>query len=237
MSALEARLRQLWANPEPGMVLDPAELRRRATGRMADSLRALLAPGGIEPKQLAVNDRGSRGHRFRPKKYFRSPRLKAGDGQPLRVAVLPFANESLREDAGDVMAMHFVRQLARDRELEIVEPGVVRQALLESRLIMVGGLSFPQAELLREMVGVDLVFVGSVTEYQDYGGPWGHPVVVFSATAIDTRSRQIAWTCMSYNRGDDGVFFFDWRRVHTAHQLASSMVHEAIETLVGKNVD
>jgi hypothetical protein len=31
--------------------------------------------------------------------------------------------------------------------------------------------------------------------------------------------------------GDEGVFFFDWGRINTAHKMASEMVASALETL------
>jgi hypothetical protein len=88
---------------------------------------------------------------------------------------------------------------------------------------MEGGLSLPQADLLRELLDVDLVLTGNVFEYEDYSGPSGSPKVNFTALVYDTKTRQVGWSSISYNRGDDRVFFFNLGKVHTAHAMASEM--------------
>lgn len=244
----------LAGNESPGLlglgaVTDPRVLRDRAVGRLVDSLAAFLSRASVQPGFSGTSGRpgaaaagsapstAERGRRFRPKRFFRSQASGTGtaQGRPLRVAVLPFSNESGRGDAGDLMMLHFVRQLVRLPAVEVVEPGVVREALLQSRLIMEGGPSMPQSDLLRTLLDVDLALTGHVSDYQDYGGPWGHPVVVFSARGIDTRTRQVVWASFSDNRGDDGVVFFDWRRVRTVHALAAAMAHQAVEKFMGEH--
>jgi hypothetical protein len=110
----------------------------------------------------------------------------------------------------------------------VVEPGEVRQVLLRSRTIMEGGLSLPQADILRADLDVDLVLTGIVMDYQDYIGGWGNPKVEFSARVFDMQTRQIVWSSSSYNEGDDGVFFFNLGKVNTAHGMASGMVGSVV---------
>ncbi len=96
---------------------------------------------------------------------------------------------------------------------------------------MEGGLSLPQADILREFLGVDLVLTGIVMEYQDNIGGVGNPKVEFSALVFDMNTRQIVWSSTSYNEGDDGVFFFGLGKVNTAHGMASGMVRAAIRKM------
>jgi hypothetical protein len=131
------------------------------------------------------------------------------------------------------MALHFVERLARLPGVEVVEPGVVRQTLLKTRMIQEGGLSLAQADVLRAMLDVDLVVAGRVAEYQDLHGVLGAPLVEFAVQGIDAAKRQVVWTSFSYNRGDDGVFFFDSGRVYTAHALASKMAGAVVEKFLG----
>ena len=42
----------------------------------------------------------------------------------------------------------------------------------------------------------------------------------------------MVWAALSYNRGDDGVFFFDWGRINTAYAMATQMVQLAVEDMV-----
>ena len=89
------------------------------------------------------------------------------------------------------MALHFIRELSKTGNIDVVEPGEVRQVLLRSRTIMEGGLSLPQADILHAALDVDLVLTGIVTEYQDYIGGVGNPKVEFSARVFDMKTRQI----------------------------------------------
>jgi hypothetical protein len=60
-------------------------------------------------------------------------------------------------------------------------------------------------------------------DYQDYRGAFGAPKVDFSVLLIERKSRKVVYSSFSHNEGDDGVFFFDWGRVNTAHAMASQM--------------
>jgi hypothetical protein len=209
-----------------GLVHDSWKLWNEAREKLADSLAGYLAgkklrdgPKGGSGTGKAAGIRG----KFRPKDFFRVPPKPAAGREALRIAVLPFFNESTRRNAGEIMALHFVNSLSERERLEVVEPGVVRQVLLMSRTIMEGGLSLPQADLLRELLDVDLVLTGNVFEYEDYSGPSGSPKVNFTALVYDTKTRQVGWSSISYNRGDDRVFFFNLGKVHTAHAMASEM--------------
>jgi TolB-like protein len=151
--------------------------------------------------------------------------------ETVSIAVLTFRNESTRRNAGEIMALHFIRELSRTGNIDVVEPGEVRQILLRSRTIMEGGLSLPQADLLHDALGVDLVLTGIVMEYQDNIGGVGNPRVEFSARVFDMKTRQIVWSSASYNEGDDGVYFFNLGKVNTAHGMASGMVRAAVRKM------
>ena len=112
---------------------------------------------------------------------------------------------------------------------EVLEPGVVREALLKARLVQEQGPSIPQADLLRALLDVDVVLFGEVIEYIEAGAGTAEPEIEFSIRAIDTARRQAIWSSASHGRGDDGVFFFERGRVPTAHELASEMARGLIE--------
>ena len=94
------------------------------------------------------------------------------------------------------------------------------------------GISVGHADILFSKLDADLVLDGKVLEYQDYQGPAGTPKVDFSAQIIERESREVVWVVKSYGWGNDGVFFFDWGRVNTAHDMADQMVQLAVENLV-----
>jgi TolB-like protein len=209
---------------ELSLVEDPRLLLHMAMQRLAASLDNFLSG---RPER--VGSQKAKG-KFRPKILFRSPGLVPD--KKYTVAVIPFFNLSERKNAGDIMALHFVRHLAAVDNFAVIEPGIVRQALLRLRIIMDDGISLGYADILFRRLNADLVLAGKVLDYQDYQGLNGTPKVDFSAQLIERRSREIIWKANSFNTGDDGVFFFDWGRVNTAHAMASQMVQLAVADMV-----
>jgi hypothetical protein len=55
--------------------------------------------------------------------------------------------------------------------------------------------------------------------------------VDFSAQMMERFSKRIVWTSKSYNRGDEGVWFYDWRRIYTASRLADGMAKAVVQRL------
>ncbi len=210
-----------------GMITDPRQLQQKAIEYLAESLTAHLA---------ADNARGdcsrTQMKKFGPKKIYQKP-FMAPD-QKYRVAVIPFYNLSQRAHADDFMALHFAKALLSHNNIEVIEPGVVRQTLLDMRIIMDDGLSLANADLIFHELKADLILNGRVLDYQDYQGPYGSAKVDFAAQIIERQSRRVVWTAKSYNQGDDGVFFFDWGKVNTAHAMARQMVELAVKTIGNK---
>jgi hypothetical protein len=202
-----------------GLIHSPEEVGAVVIDRIADSLAAHLS--GEPPSGP------SRRKKFRPRTSYRHPAL-SGRERDVRVAVVPFLNESSRSRAGAIVAFQFVRHLVGRDDVEIVEPGVVRHALLQSRLIMEDGLSYPQSDLLRALLDVDLVITGRVTEYFDSRGIGVAPRAVFAVRAIDTENRQVVWASTSDSGGDDRVLFFDVGEVYTTPRLVSEMARETV---------
>jgi len=171
--------------------------------------------------------------KFRPKVAYRSPVI--APELKYRIAVMPFINFSKRKKAGEIISLNFVRQFVAYENFEAVEPGVIRQVLLKFRIIMDDGLSLPDADSLFRNLNADLILTGKVLDYQDYDGPTGKPKVDFSVLLIERKSNEVVWSSKSYNEGDDGVFFFDWGRVNTAHVMASEMAQNVVEMITKEN--
>ena len=166
--------------------------------------------------------------RYRPQTAFRAPLIDSS--RRYSVAIVPFANATDRKYAGTLIGLHFINQMVRNEHLTVVEPGLVREALLENRVIMRAGPSLENAEALSsdETLGVDLVLSGTVFDYQD---SLGTPKVEFSVNIIERSTLKVVWASHSYNTGVDGVLFFGLGTVHTAHQLASRMARGTFEVM------
>jgi hypothetical protein len=146
------------------------------------------------------------------------------------VAVVPFLNVEARKYAGEVVALHFVKQLSRYENLRVVEPGLVRDTLLKYRMIMESGPSLASSDILadKNILGADLVLSGKVFDYQ---GAQGMSKVDFSVQAFDGPKREVIWTSRSYAAGNDGVYFFDAGSVPSAHGLTTRMSKAVVDML------
>jgi hypothetical protein len=199
-----------------GMLTKPHLVRERALDGLVASL---LAGGNAEPAGPVLT----------PTSVFR--------GQPLdrdkkySVAVLPFFNRSSRRYAGEIVALHFIRDLSKEGRFTVVEPGLVRQELLQYRIIMEEGVSLANAELVYGVLRADLLLSGDVNDYADIQGSFGAPKVDFTALMLNRDNRRAGWAVDFHARGDDRVYLFDYGRLTTANALAAAMTRGAVKTL------
>ncbi len=197
-----------------GLVTDPRVLREKAIARLV----AELTDGEREPRAD-----------FGPATLFHPRSLDPE--KRYSVAVIPFQNKSTRKYAGEILALHFVKELVKLGTLDVVEPGVVREELLRYRVIMEDGISLADAEIMFGMLKADLLLTGNVNDYEDQQGSFGSPKVDFSALLLDRESRLAVWAVDDRYTGDDRVHFFDFGRITTANALAAAMVHSAVGSL------
>jgi TolB-like protein len=208
---------------ELSLIEDPQLLLEKAIMHLSASLRDYL----IFRQKTSFSPKKRK--KFRPKVSYLSPILDPS--LKYTVAILPFNNKSERKYAGEIMSLHFIRQLQKIENFRVIEPGMVRQTLLRSRIIMYDGMSLSDADAIFARLHVDLILGGRILDYQDYQGPTGKPSVNFSASLIERQSREVVWSCKSYHKGDEGVWFFDLGKINTAHSLSTEMVQLAIGTI------
>ncbi|HVI96663.1 MAG TPA: hypothetical protein VM753_21765 [Anaeromyxobacter sp.] len=208
------------------------------TGDDAPGLLGAGRVGAIEPledralRELAaslarrLDGDGARAHacdgrRYAPLTAFRSPRLGSIRGRT--IAVLPFRADRTWREAGRIVALEFVRQLAAVEGVTVVEPGIVQTAL---RRFTDAGFSLDDASLAFDTIHADLILSGEVTQFEDGAG--GSPRVSFKAHVLDRSSDKVVWDSISFGAGDQGVWLFGMGRVHTASEvtcrLAASVV-------------
>jgi hypothetical protein len=162
---------------------------------------------------------------FEPRVAFRSAVLHSG---AFSVAVLPFVDQTRRRNAGEAVALEFVRHLTSFEGVRVLEPGVVRRVMLGVRIIQEGGVSLDHARLLTDILEADVIVAGTVRDYDDRG-----PVVDFTALAIHRRGRHIVWESTSRNRGDDPVTLFGLGRIGTSSALTCRMVRNVVDGMMG----
>jgi TolB-like protein len=226
-----------------GRIEEPDILLEKAVQKLTASLQRSLPEVGStirlleeneshecapEPEMVALPKHGRVKRKHRPRIFFRSPLIDSAGRYG--VAVVPFLNLSERKHAGRIVTLLVINELVRSEVFSVVDPGLVREELLKYRMIMEAGPSLANADILfsRNSLGVDLVCSGTVFDYQDAVGV---PKVDFSLKIFERNTREVVWSSRSYGSGDDGVFFFDLGRVHTAHRLASKMAGGTLEGL------
>jgi TolB-like protein len=207
-----------------GLIEDPGVLLRKGLGNLVASLERSYAEKGQGSAVEKVKKK------FQPKITYRTLALQPG--KKYTVATVPFFNLSERKNAGDVLVLQFMRNLHQFAEFQAVEPGLIRNAFLTLRIIMQEGVSLTDAGSLFSVLDVDLILAGTVFDYEDYQGSYGRTRVNFSAQLIERKSQKIVWSSMSWNRGDDGVYFFDLGRINTAHAMAVEMVRSVTDGVV-----
>lgn len=224
-------------------VRDPRVLLERAVGGLIDSLVARLetekkGDEGIFSFILEAWKGGGAGEltrpplnrRYMPYDYFRSPLIDPE--KEYSVAVLPMLDLAVRKKAGIIAQLHYVRELFNSTDFMVLEPGVVRQKLLEIRAIMPFGPSLAETDLLtsRNILGVDLVLSGKVFDYQNTSV---NPKVDYSMQIIEKNSRRVVFGTRTFNTGLDRVFFYNFGRVYTAHNLLREMSRVTVQLLTG----
>jgi hypothetical protein len=210
-----------------GLTDDPDEVLDRVLSRVLESLDRFLE--GRAPDRAPRSSR----RRFRPRTFAGSVLSVPQTGRRARIAVVPFLNDSAFREAGEIVMLQFVRQLHATGTFQIVEPGVVRAALLQARVIQEGGgLSLSQADAVRSLLRVDAVVTGRVGSFREARGDPRGPEVSFTAHVLDTESRQVVWSGFSFNRGADSEALFQAGRLTSAHQLSFEMTRSAVDAAV-----
>ncbi|HWR59835.1 MAG TPA: hypothetical protein VN328_13190 [Thermodesulfovibrionales bacterium] len=204
-----------------GLITDHAVLREKVVQSLVLSLRRHLSG------EKAVAEKVKK--KYDPRSFYRAPSLASG--RSYTVAVVPFFNVSDKKYGTEIMALHFANALIKDGGFNVVEPGVLRQRLLHARFIMNEGITLTDADAVSLTLNADLVLAGKVAEYQDFSGTMGEPKVEFSALVIEKMSKLVVWSSISYNRGNEGVFFFDRGRVSTAGRLAANMTAAVVSRM------
>jgi hypothetical protein len=142
------------------------------------------------------------------------------------VAVMPFFNRSKSSRAGEVLALRFVSQLVKNRAFVVMEPGVVRQKLLNYRMIMSDGPSKADMRSFFINLETDLLLIGRLLDYEE-----GRLKMEFDVQVYERKSESTVWSSWSYNQGNDAVVVFDWKRVNNAGALASKMARSIIHDI------
>lgn len=221
------------------LITSAGQLLRNGVARLTDSLAAGFSketgrPVRREPATMPQAGRSGRlfglwpNRSYQPHDYFRSPLLDAA--REYSIAVIPMLDLASRKDSGIIAQLHFVRELFNQTDFQVVEPGLVREELLRIRAIMPYGPSLAETDLItgKELLGVDLVLAGKVFDYQNTSS---NPKADISVQVIEKNSRRIVFGARTFSTGLDNVYFYDYGREYTAHNLLREMARVTVQLL------
>lgn len=211
-----------------GVVREVEALSSAVLGQLAQGLVDQLAGRGPVGSVCASE------RRFRPVTSYVSPQIE--ETHRYSVAVLPFVSHASRRGAGESVSLELMRALRVTADLDVVEPGLLRDMLLSTRVTFEQGVSLDAARLSLSELGADLALAGQVFDYQE-SGDTGAPRVSFSAHLLERERARILWGVSSFGRGDDGVWAFDLGRVQSASSLACRLVSTAVQGLQSSRRD
>lgn len=166
---------------------------------------------------------------YRPKTWYSSHSVL--DDQLRSIAIVPFMNLSTRKHGAEAVVLHLAKQLVVNGKHKVVEIGVIRDRMLNLRIIMNSGVSNADIDSISNSLGVELIINGKVFDYLESNSTGQNPKVDFSLQMFERDSRRILWNSHSRNQGDDGVFFFDVGQLSTASVLTDKMSKSLVKRL------
>ncbi len=199
-----------------GLVRDYRVLQEMALKRLMDSFTPWY------DENVSFCDIRKEESKYKPKEYYNASPITAAKRNS--VAVVSFYNETLRRRAGELAQLHFIRQLKCIKNIDPVEPGLIREKMLSIRMILKEGVSIRDVDILTYVLDADFVLSGTLLDYQDPQGA-GVPKIDYSALLITKGDRKVVWMSKSYNNGDDGVYFYDYGLERNANVMAEKMAN------------
>lgn len=160
--------------------------------------------------------------------------VKNGSGKLPRIAIIPFdAVGNIRsQDAGRVVTNTVMTYLLSTGLFEVVDPGMLDEALISNQVRITEGLKKDDLTALQKALDLDGVILGLVEEYGDVRiGNDTYPSVSFSARLINAHTGGIIWAGAISKTGADKVSIFDIGRISSMGKLCKSAVRDMASSL------
>src|SRR3989338_3444063 len=109
------------------------------------------------------------------------------------VAVLPFSNLTSYPRAGHIVAEVMTVQLAKKKEILVVDHSSVAAALKEKKMKLSRSLAQARFTDIGNAANLQYILTGSVTEYRYTRGVAEGPAVAFQVKLIATPTGKVVW--------------------------------------------
>lgn len=146
------------------------------------------------------------------------------------VAVVPLDDYSNSRYAAEIVQNLLIAELVAN-DWSIVEPGFVREVLLDEQKVAQGGVSREVREILRRDLGVCWVITGDLADFavSPSGQEAAVPVIEFALRLVDARRGSLLATVEIRRAGDDGEGLFRFGREYSMARLTRSCMKDVLE--------
>jgi hypothetical protein len=151
------------------------------------------------------------------------------------VAVVPMDDFSRRRHGAKVLENLLMAELV-GRDWSIVEPGMIREALLAHQKAARGGVSYEVLRMLREETGACLVITGEVGEFSvtAAGVAASVPRLEYGVRLIDALELRLVDSIDRARDGRDAETVFELGREYSIARLARSSISGMLDELEGR---
>ena len=165
------------------------------------------------------------------------PSPRAYTAEPIagrwRIAILPPVNYTSDSSAPDRVVSVLAAELARARVVDVIDPGVVEEALSREPWLLTDRIPPDLVDKLGEAMGADALLVGAVLAHGYRDEQWGGSVPEFSVSLrlLEIPGGRLRWSANHSRDGADGETLFGFGRVSTLEQLVARTLQEILATL------
>jgi len=151
------------------------------------------------------------------------------------VAVMPFENLTKFPDAGEIVAALFTTELYRGTHFKILDRNQARRILREKQITMPAVVDRRTAQEIGKALGVDGVFIGSVSEYwyrlekrRGWREEGEEPAVGINARLVDVATGDVVWAS-SHSRSSYDAFSMDRDHINRVAQIVVANMIDSLE--------
>jgi polysaccharide biosynthesis protein PelC len=156
---------------------------------------------------------------------------KPGAAAIIRLAVLPFDNQTPAPRAGGATADLIVAELIATGRVPVMDPGEVTEVLRRESLEPTDTSRLPSPLRLGRVLQVSHVLQGSVTEYRYKPGVSETPVAGLTARVIEVSTGEVVWTSSHARAGS--TWFREDALAHVTQSIARDMAQHLAAVLGG----
>jgi TolB-like protein len=146
-----------------------------------------------------------------------------------KIIVQTFANETERENAGQVVTNQVLSALFR-AGFEVIDLGRVRELMLSCNDLTQGESSHEILHKCWNELDADFILTGTVSEYHVGTNADGldEPAVAFEARLVDTESGNVVWGTSLARHGTDSAVLFGVGSVHGLGKLSNDLSRKLV---------